>query len=236
MSLRCTWMRGVTTGLLMAALSVSAFAQEHGEKKPDAKPAAKQDQNKAEPPAMDEKAMAEMMAQMEKLSTPGDNHKLLAGMVGDWAYTTKCWMDPSQPASESKGTMTCKSTYGGRYFIADHSGKFAMPGPDGKPVEKDFTGMSIVGYDNIKQQFVSAWIDNFGTGISTFTGTYDATKKTFTYTGTMECMPGDVAKVREVIKFVDKNTHVMEWYEDRGQGEMKTMEITYTRATPPPTN
>ncbi len=241
MSLRSTWMRGAMAGLLVAALGVTALAQEHGQK-PDAKPAAKQDtakheQHKAgEAPAMDEKAMAEMMAQMEKLGTPGDNHKLLNYMVGDWAYINKCWMDPSQPADESKGTMKCKSIYGGRYFVAEHRGTFKMPGPDGKMVERDFEGTAVCGYDNVKQAFVSTWIDNFSTGVYAFNGTYDAPSKTFTYGGEMIYMPDMKCKVREVIKIVDKNTHVMEWYEDRGEGEVKTMEITYTRSTPPPTN
>ncbi len=36
-------------------------------------------------------------------------------------------------------------------------------------------------------------------------------------------------KIREVIKIVDKDHHIFEWYEDRGGQEAKTMEIAYTR-------
>jgi hypothetical protein len=35
--------------------------------------------------------------------------------------------------------------------------------------------------------------------------------------------------VREVIKLTDKDHMAMEYYEDRGQGEMKSMEINYKR-------
>jgi hypothetical protein len=35
--------------------------------------------------------------------------------------------------------------------------------------------------------------------------------------------------VREVIRIVDKDNHVMEWYETRDGKEQKTMEIVYTR-------
>jgi len=36
-------------------------------------------------------------------------------------------------------------------------------------------------------------------------------------------------KVRQAVKFVDANHHTLEFYEDRGGKEVKTMEITYTR-------
>ena len=57
---------------------------------------------------------AEMEAMM-KAGTPGEPHKKLARMVGDWTYSTKAWMDPSQPPVESKGTMRGQAILGGRY-------------------------------------------------------------------------------------------------------------------------
>jgi hypothetical protein len=68
-----------------------------------------------------------------------------------------------------------------------------------------------------------------GTGIVMLDGTYDAATKAFTYTGDYEGMPGMKSKVREVITMVDKDHMTLEYYEDRGQGEMKSMEINYTR-------
>ena len=46
---------------------------------------------------------AEMEAMM-KAATPGDQHKMLARMVGDWTFTQKFWMAPGQPPGESSGT------------------------------------------------------------------------------------------------------------------------------------
>ena len=37
-------------------------------------------------------------------------------------------------------------------------------------------------------------------------------------------------KIREVIKIVDNDHHVFEFYEERGDKEVKTMEINYTRS------
>jgi hypothetical protein len=68
-----------------------------------------------------------------------------------------------------------------------------------------------------------------GTGIMTMDGTYDAASKAFTYTGEYEVMPGTKEKVRQVIKLTDATHMTMDYYEDRGQGETKTMEIDYTK-------
>ena len=169
------------------------------------------------------------MQKMVELGKPGENHRLLAGMAGNWSYTVKMWMDPTAKPQESKGTATRKAIMDGRFFIAEHSGNFQMPGADGKMKDMNFKGMAIEGYDNVKQKFVVAWIDNTGTMILNSEGTYDATAKTFTYTAQCEMMPGMPMRIREVIKVVDNDHHNFEWYEDRGTGEAKTMEINYTR-------
>jgi len=172
---------------------------------------------------------AEMMKQMMEMSKLNDNHKLLASQAGTWSYTVKMWMDPKAKPTESTGTAVLRAAMDGRYLHGEYSGKFKMPGADGKMKEMDFKGNSLDGYDNAKQKFVSAWVDNMGTGIMLSEGTYDAATKTFTYTGDYEAMPGMKSKVRQVIKIADKDHHSMEYYEDRGQGEMKSMEINYSR-------
>ena len=175
--------------------------------------------------------MKKMMEQMMELGKPGENHKLLAEMAGNWNYTMKMMMDPTTgKPSESKGTATRKAIFDGRYFTFEVSGKFDMPGKDGKPMTMNFKGMAIEGYDNVKQKFFSSWIDNMSTLNMNAEGTYDAATKTFTYMAECEMMPGMKTKIREVIKVTDKDHHTFERYEDRGQGETKTMEIAYTRS------
>ena len=175
--------------------------------------------------------MKKMMAQMMEMGKTGENHKLLADLVGSWSYTVKFWMDPTPGAkpSESKGNTERKSVMDGRFFIAESKGKFEMPGPDGKMKDMNFHGMAIEGYDNAKKKFVSAWIDNMGTMIMLSEGSYDPATKTFTYNAECEMMPGVPMKIRETIKIVDKNHHTFEWYENRSGQEVKTMEINYTR-------
>lgn len=174
-----------------------------------------------------------MMKMMMEMGTIGENHKLLEQMAGDWTYELKMWMDPSGKPEESKGTSSRKAIMGGHYYLAEHEGKFQMPGPDGKMQDMDFKGMAIEGYDNAKKKFVSSWIDNMSTMIMYSEGVYDSATKTFTYNAECEMMPGKVTKVREVIKIVDNDHHTFEWYDDMHGPEngpmKKTMEINYTR-------
>jgi len=175
--------------------------------------------------------MQKMMQQMMEMSKLNENHKLLTSLDGNWDYTIKFWMnpDPNAKPQESKGTATRKSIMGGRYVAMDVSGNMEMPGADGKMKTVQFKGMGMEGYDNVKQKFVASWIDNMGTGIEFSEGTYDPATKSFTYISEIEPVPGMKTPVREVIKVPD-NTHMsLEWYENQGGTEKKTMEISYTK-------
>ena len=172
---------------------------------------------------------AEMMKQMMELAKTGENHKLLSGMVGTWTYAVKMWMNPSAPPTSSTGSAVIKPVMEGRYFVGDFTGKMQMPGADGKMKDMQFKGMSIDGYDNVKKKFVSTWCDNMGTGIMMSEGTYDSASKTFAYNSEYEAMPGMKSKVRMMLNIVDKDHHNFEFYEDRGTGEAKTLEMNYTR-------
>src|SRR5947207_2530586 len=70
-----------------------------------------------------------------------------------------------------------------------------------------------------------------GTGASAPTGQPNAADmtKSFTYTSEMEPVPGMKTAVREVIKIADNNHMSLEWYENQGGQEKKTMEINYTK-------
>jgi len=201
--------------LLASVLAISARGQD------------KESPKKGEP----QPSEAEMMAKMWELAKPGENHKLLARTVGTWSYKIKMWMggDTSAPPNESSGTCVTKEVLGGRYFISEHSGKMQMPGPDGKMTDLDFKGIATDGYDNVKKKFIATWIDNLGTGMMISEGTYDAATKTFTYHTESEMIPGMKTKIREVIKIIDNDNHLFEFYEDRVGTEVKTMEIAYKR-------
>jgi hypothetical protein len=125
--------------------------------------------------------------------------------------------------------MVARSVMEGRYLVSDHTGKMQMPGPDGKPMDMEFKGMAVEGYDNAKKKYVASWIDNMGTGIMNLEGTYDSATKALTYLAEYEAMPGMKMKIREVVTKIDDDHNRMEFFEDRGGKEVKTMQIDYAR-------
>jgi hypothetical protein len=172
----------------------------------------------------------QMMADMMAMAQPGENHKILEERAGNWTYKVKWWMSPDAPPMESSGTTKTKSVMDGRYIISEHTGKMSMPGPDGKMMDSNFLGMGTEGYDNAKKKYVASWIDNMGTGIMSMEGTYDPATKTITYVGEEQPMPGVKFKVRQTDKAIDKDHHLMEFFEIHGDAEVKMMEISYQRA------
>ena len=153
--------------------------------------------------------------------TPGWAHELLASHVGEWKSVTTYWMDPSAPPQTMEGASKNEMIMGGRYLKSSHSGvMMGMP----------FEGMNLEGYDNAKKEFTSVWIDNFGTGTSISTGTYDKETNSIIYTGTVyDPMQGKDVTIKEIIKYIDKDHHTIEMYSVMDDQEVKTMQIEFTR-------
>lgn len=174
---------------------------------------------KEKAPAANQQAMMEAW---QKAATPGSNHKLLASLAGQWNFATKMWMQPGAPPETSTGTAVYTPLMDGRFIQGEYKGTFGGMA---------FQGLGLTGYDNVAKHFTATWADNMGTSIMLMTGKYDPAAKTFTYKGDMVDVmkPGAVVKVRQTVKIMDDDSHVMEWYEHRGGKEIKTMEISYTR-------
>jgi hypothetical protein len=174
-------------------------------------------------PAMpSEEERAKMMEVWMKLATPGPDHKLLEPIIGSFNVRTVMWEYPGAPAQESTGTSEHVWVLGGRYVQQTFRGSFV-----GQP----FEGIGYTGYDNYKKQFISVWIDTMGTSMLISTGTADATGKIITSTAEWDdAITGTTSTVRELVRIVDNDTHVMEMYMPGPDGkEHKNMEITYTR-------
>jgi hypothetical protein len=168
--------------------------------------------------------MQEMMKKWQEVMTPGAPHKMLQGMAGMWDVETKTWMSgPGTEPSVTKGTAQMKMVLGDRFLQQEMNGEMmGMP----------FNGMGLTGYDNFKKKYVSFWIDNMGTGMSTMEGEMDSEGKTCTYWGVMdEPMTGEKdKKVKYTITMLSPDKHVFRIFDVVAYGEKDpTMEITYTR-------
>lgn len=160
------------------------------------------------------------MKAMMAYSTPGEMHKLMAKSTGTWTGAITMWMQPGAPPMTSTGEARNEMILGGRYLQSKNTGNYmGMP----------FEGISVTGYDNAKKVFVNSWIDNMGTGMMYLTGTWDDASKSINYTGTeVDPTSGKDIAIREVLKFIDDKTQMMEMYMTAGGAEFKTMEIKYT--------
>jgi len=166
----------------------------------------------------------EMMKRWQESMTPGAQHKMLEESVGSWDAEVKMWMKgPNGEPMISKGTSENKMVLGGRYLQQEFTGEM---------MGQTFTGTGFTGYDNFKKKYVSFWIDNMSTGMSTMSGVLDKDGKSSTMWGKMdEPATGQKdKKVKYVTRFVDKDTQVFETYDVTSFGDKKPiMEITYRR-------
>jgi hypothetical protein len=84
----------------------------------------------------------------------------------------------------------------------------------------------------VTEKFESTWCDNFGTLIMNFTGTLSADGKTLTWNATfIDPMTKKECWMREVERVTGPDTMLMEMYGPTpdGKGEVKSMQIEYTR-------
>src|SRR4051812_6946490 len=114
--------------------------------------------------------------QLMALSTPDENHQLLASLVGSWNYAGReVQIDSRQKKTvllEFKGTAVRRSQWNGRYFVVELvSEKAKTPWLGGH--EYEFRGMQIEGYDVAKKKFFIATINNaLDTGLAIDEGQY----------------------------------------------------------------
>lgn len=207
------------TGTFVAVLAVMCFVTTYAVSQD--KPGAKTEQGGANggAPKMDE---AMMKAWMEA-ATPGPQHKALQAMAGNFKFSNKFKMDPTEEWQTCEGTYEGESCMDGRYLLSEVNGNMmGMP----------FQGMGCLGYDNAIKKYVAAWIDNMGTGIMRSEGTGSADGKTITFEGEMMCPMERTNKAYKYVYEIKSNDEfVMRWWSPAmGDGKMfESMVITYTR-------
>ncbi len=130
-------------------------------------------------------------------------------------------MWPGSELTVSEGSAVYEMIMGGRYQVSSHSGMVW-----GMQME----GMNIVGFDNAKQEFVSVWIDNMGTGIMTASGPFDKNTNTVHLKGSMvDPLSKQEMQISMTVKFESDDKHVFEMFIDYEGQEFKMMETVYTR-------
>jgi hypothetical protein len=164
---------------------------------------------------------AAMMAAMEKAMTPGEPHEKLAASAGDWKLTVKSWMDPSQPPMVEESTAHREMVLGGRVLHETVKGT-AM----GRP----FRGEGHTGYDNVRGEYWSTWMDSMSTAVLVSRGSWDAEEGGLVmHAEYVDPMTGEAKKARMVSRQESADREVFLWYDVTADGEVKVMEIVSER-------
>lgn len=158
------------------------------------------------------------------MAAPTEAHKKLEPFIGTFKATVKIWMGPGDPV-ESTGTMVNTFDLGGLFLKHTYTGDL-NEGPF-----PAFEGRGYWGYNTVTGLYEGFWVDNASTLMQTETGSIDDSGKAWTMKGTMaNPQTGDDMVKRSVVTLQDNDHHLMEMFFDTGDGEMKAMEISYTRA------
>lgn len=177
-------------------------------------------------PEMTKEQLAAMQRWMEYM-TPGEHHKELSKCVGKWDLEMKYWMDPNADPQVNHAKSEAKLIMGGRYLLEEVEGMISMGGPAMSP----FEGMSLTGYDNHANEFVTLWIDNFGTGFWMERGGEGPDDSLMMTRGkNYDAMSDQMMHTRTKVSIIDDDTRLIEFYAGPTKEEMfKGMEIRYTR-------
>jgi hypothetical protein len=139
---------------------------------------------------MSEQDQAKAMEAYMKAGAVTADHEILRYFAGRWKVEAKMWAAPGAPPAESVNTNAGEMILGGR----------------------SFEGLQISGYDNIAKAYTTIWIDNTSTSFYLLKGTYDAAKKSYTFTGRWADPVGGETPVRMVIKIVSPDEYVSETF------------------------
>lgn len=178
----------------------------------------------AEKKAEAQAEMEAMMAKAKEAGTPGAGHEVLKPLAGNWTVTSRTWMPGDKKAQESSGTSAMTWVLDGRFLRQDFKGNWGG---------QNFEGLGFLGYDNVKKEYVSTWMDSMSTGIAQASGQYDPATKTINDQGSFACpVTGEKnMPFRAEWKIMNADSLIYNMYVKGPDGkETRNMEIKYKRA------
>jgi hypothetical protein len=176
-----------------------------------------------EPAPAKEDPNVAMMEEYTKASKPGEMHRKLDPLVGEWSTKTTAWMAPGAPPTVTTGCVRKSWTHNGRFVREELSGV----GPDGKP----YTGTGYLGFDNGTKKYQGVWMSDMMTGMIVYSGVFDPATKSIACAGQeSNPMDGSVLAFRctTVIESADRHTLTYTYVMPDGK-EMKAFVIEHTR-------
>ncbi len=144
--------------------------------------------------------------------SPGKEHEELKAMEGVWDAALKMG-DGSEVKAESEFKMTCEGMWLTSDFRADFGGM-------------KFQGKGLDGYDSVKKQYVSIWVDSMSGSPMVMRGTKEGKVTTMTGEG-----PGPAGDTKyKTISTQDSNDKMsFQMFMTADGKDVEVMSVTYTR-------
>ncbi|WP_313954071.1 DUF1579 family protein [Accumulibacter sp.] len=173
----------------------------------------------ASPPAKE----AALTKALDSAMTPGEGQKRLEPMIGTFNVAIRTWVEPSKPPLESSGTMVSAWVLGNRYVQSMLAGQV-----NGEP----FNGIGYIGFDNVAKAYQATWMDSGSTGMTWYSGGFDAAGKSATMKASVpDVLTGKPSPMELRMKLTEDGGHVTElWGKGLGSTMFKMMELRYTRS------
>ncbi len=163
--------------------------------------------------------MARWMATMQ----PGPAHARLSEILGKYDMTMRMWMAPGMPPSEEKGTAE---------FVWFAEGKWLQETWSMSMMGHPTKGVTVLGYDNFKERYVSTRFDSLQTCINGAFGHFDKSGDNLILWGTIDepMTPEQDKQVKYVYRGFGQDKFVLEVHDMMiGETNTKVLEFEYSR-------
>jgi len=153
---------------------------------------------------------------------PTGEHKELLDSCGTFDVKGEMWMAPGAPPQPFTATAVREAILGGKYVRETFHSTFA-----GMPLE----GMLLQGYDTVRGQYVTIWMDNFSPVPSIGYGEKAEDGSLVSWSEDPDPGSGELKKTKSVTRGLEDGTVQMEQFDVASDGtETKAMRLVYTAA------
>jgi hypothetical protein len=153
---------------------------------------------------------------VHEMPKPTKEHAWIKSRVGTWDCVVSCPM-----MGEPLRATETNEAFGDFWIVSKFQGDFM-----GHPMK----GLSLLGYDPMKEKYVSTWCDTMSPALFVMEGTMDAANKKLTSTGMGPNMEGQLVEFTNVVEVQGPDAAVFTMYEtSKGADSPEAMKIEYKR-------